>query len=59
MENKTPDKKKFAKGQCYVALNRMKFPEGMTLCDIDSNKFLNHPHDDRDYPKYQGWCLWS
>lgn len=40
-------KKKFAKGQIYVALSRVRSIEGIALSYLDANKLLNRPHDDR------------
>ena len=40
-------KKNFAKGQVYVALSRVKTLEGIALSDLDSNKLLSRPHDER------------
>ncbi|CAH0702844.1 unnamed protein product [Spodoptera exigua] len=40
-------KKNFAKGQMYVALSRVRSLEGIVLSDLDANKLLNRPHDDR------------
>lgn len=37
----------FPGGQYFVALTQVKFLEGMALCDINSKKVLNHPHDNR------------
>ncbi|GBP54915.1 Cytochrome P450 4C1 [Eumeta japonica] len=42
-------KKIFAKGQTYVALNRVKTLEG-----IDANKLLNRPHYEKDLTKMLG-----
>ncbi|KAJ8706111.1 hypothetical protein PYW07_010888 [Mythimna separata] len=39
--------KKIAKGQIYIALSRVKSLASIVLSDLDANKLLNKPHDDR------------
>ena len=40
-------RKNFAKGQIYVALSRVKSLDGIALSDLEPNKLLNKPHDER------------
>lgn len=40
-------KKIFAKGQIYVSLSQVISWEGIVLSDLDTNKLLNRPHDER------------
>ncbi|CAH1645765.1 unnamed protein product [Spodoptera littoralis] len=46
-------KKNFAKGQVYVALSRVKNLDGIALCDLESSKLLNRPHDNKAFTEMQ------
>ncbi|GBP86395.1 ATP-dependent DNA helicase RRM3 [Eumeta japonica] len=41
------DRKKFAEGQVYVALSRVKILDGIALCNLEPNKVLKKRHDEK------------
>ncbi|GBP35428.1 hypothetical protein EVAR_94879_1 [Eumeta japonica] len=47
--------KKLAKGQTYMDLSRVKTLEGIALSDLDVNKSLNTPHDEKALTKMLRW----
>ncbi|CAK1591617.1 unnamed protein product [Parnassius mnemosyne] len=46
-------KKVFAKGQAYVALSRVKTLKGIAISDLEPNKVLHKPHDERALAEMQ------